>query len=161
MSKAGRRNLTVSSINNSGVTISFMSDKNIVIGVVVLLLGIGAVLYLAGGGRAPAGNLPTVTASSSPIAAFAQCLKDKGAVFYGAFWCPHCKTQKALFGDAVSLLPYVECSTSDGNAQTLECIQKKIEGYPTWEFLDGSRLTGERSFVELGAKTSCPVPPGK
>ncbi len=26
--------------------------------------------------------------------AFAQYLKDKGAVFYSAFWCPHCQDQK-------------------------------------------------------------------
>jgi hypothetical protein len=29
---------------------------------------------------------------------FAQCLSDKGAVFYGAFWCTHCKSQKQMFG---------------------------------------------------------------
>jgi thiol-disulfide isomerase/thioredoxin len=29
---------------------------------------------------------------------FAECLKSKGAVFYGAFWCPHCQDQKKLFG---------------------------------------------------------------
>jgi hypothetical protein len=28
---------------------------------------------------------------------FAQCLKDKDAKFYGAFWCPHCQNQKAMF----------------------------------------------------------------
>ena len=52
--------------------------------------------------------------------AFAQCLKDKGAIFYGAFWCPHCQNQKAMFGKSVQFLPYVECSTPDGNGQTQE-----------------------------------------
>ena len=42
---------------------------------------------------------------------FAQCLTDKEAVFYGAFWCPHCQAQKRMFGNSVKLLPYVECST--------------------------------------------------
>ena len=28
----------------------------------------------------------------------AQCLTDKGAKFYGAFWCSHCQEQKAEFG---------------------------------------------------------------
>ena len=28
---------------------------------------------------------------------FALCLGDKGAVFYGAFWCPHCQNQKKMF----------------------------------------------------------------
>ena len=36
---------------------------------------------------------------------FAQCLKDKGATFYGAFWCPHCQAQKKLFGTSVKFLP--------------------------------------------------------
>ena len=89
---------------------------------------------------------------------FAQCLKDKGATFYGAFWCPHCKTQKKLFGSSVKLLPYVECSTPDGNSQTAECIAKKIESYPTWIFADGAQLTGEIPLTQLAEKTSCVLP---
>ena len=45
---------------------------------------------------------------------FAQCLGEKRALFYGAFWCPHCQEQKAMFGAAQRRLPYVECSTPDG-----------------------------------------------
>src|SRR3990167_6069142 len=74
---------------------------------------------------------------------FATCLKDSGIVFYGAFWCPHCQAQKKLFGSSAKLLPYVECSTADANGQTQICIDKKIATYQTWEFTDGSRLTGE------------------
>lgn len=89
---------------------------------------------------------------------FATCLKDKGAVFYGAFWCAHCQAQKKLFGSSVKLLPYVECSTADGNSQTQACIDKKIVGYPTWEFADGSRLNGEIPLAQLAEKTSCTLP---
>ncbi|MFM7088347.1 MAG: thioredoxin domain-containing protein [Candidatus Paceibacterota bacterium] len=88
----------------------------------------------------------------------AMCLKEKGAVFYGAFWCPHCQTQKKMFGKSAKLLPYVECSTPDGNGQTQICMEKNIEGYPTWEFADGSRLNGEVSFAALAEKTGCEVP---
>ncbi len=88
----------------------------------------------------------------------AQCLKDKGAVFYGAFWCQHCKAQKKMFSAAVSSLPYVECSTPDGNAQTAICIEKKIESYPTWEFADSTRLTGEIPLATLADKTGCTLP---
>ena len=90
--------------------------------------------------------------------AFAQCLKDKGAVFYGAFWCPHCQTQKKMFGSSVKLLPYVECSPASGQGQLQICIDKKVTGYPTWEFADGSRLTGEISLQQLAEKTSCVLP---
>ena len=90
--------------------------------------------------------------------AFATCLKDKGAVFYGAFWCAHCQSQKKLFGSSQKLLPYVECSSADGQGQTQECIDKKITSYPTWEFVDGSRLNGEIPLQQLADKTSCFLP---
>src|SRR3989338_11160880 len=104
-------------------------DKNIkiflsVIG--VLIVGIIAIAIVRSNGN----GLP---AEPGKYDAFATCLKDKGAVFYGAFWCPHCQTQKKLFGSSVKLLPYVECSTANGQGQTQACIDKKITGYPTWE----------------------------
>jgi len=89
---------------------------------------------------------------------FTICLKDKGAVFYGAFWCSHCNVTKALFGSSKDLLPYVECSTPDASGQMQICKDKEIKGYPTWEFADGSRLTGEVSFETLAQKTSCILP---
>lgn len=91
---------------------------------------------------------------------FALCLEEKGAVFYGAFWCPHCQSQKAMFGRSEKLLPYVECSTPDGQNQAEECRAKNIEGYPTWEFNDGSRLTGEIPLETLAEKTGCELPAG-
>ena len=89
---------------------------------------------------------------------FATCLKDKGAVFYGAFWCPHCQATKKLFGSSAKLLNYQECSTPDGNGQTQVCIDKGVKSYPTWEFADGSRLTGEIPLAQLAEKTSCQLP---
>ena len=90
--------------------------------------------------------------------AFAQCLNDKGAVFYGAFWCPHCQNQKAMFGKSAKLLMYVECSTPDGKGRLEICAEKKIEGYPTWEFADGSRESGEIPLRRLAEKTGCALP---
>lgn len=89
---------------------------------------------------------------------FAQCLKDSGATFYGAFWCPHCSEQKKMFGSAVDLIPYVECSNPNGQGQTQFCAEKNIEGYPTWEFADGSRVGNKLSFIELSEKTGCQLP---
>src|SRR5450830_1349540 len=74
---------------------------------------------------------------------FATCLKDKGAVFYGAFWCPHCQEQKKLFGPSAKLLPYVECSTADGSGQTQICKDQKIQSYPTWRLADGTEIPNE------------------
>lgn len=90
--------------------------------------------------------------------AFAQCLKTKEATFYGAFWCPHCQDQKKMFGKSQKFLPYIECSTPDGKGQTALCREKGIEGYPTWEFADGSRESGALSLERLSKKTGCPLP---
>ncbi len=88
---------------------------------------------------------------------FATCLTEKGAIFYGAFWCPHCRDQKKLFGKSAKLINYVECSTPDASGQLQVCIDKKIEGYPTWEFADGSRVSKGMSLQELSDKTSCSI----
>lgn len=89
---------------------------------------------------------------------FVQCLKDKDAVLYGAFWCSHCKNQKKIFGSSADLLPYVECSTPDGNSQLTICQEKNIENYPTWIFADNARIESEMSFKQLSDKTDCPLP---
>jgi len=122
-----------------------MNSKKIVIAVVGFVVAVVvAVIY--------------INTRPGQLDSFAQCLKDKGAVFYGAFWCPHCQNQKAMFGNSARKLPYVECSLPSGNGQTQVCIDKKIEGYPTWEFADGSRLTGEISLPTLAEKTGCSLP---
>jgi len=89
---------------------------------------------------------------------FAKCLKTQGVLFYGAFWCPHCQNQKALFGSSVQYLPYVECSTPDGQSQNSLCQQNNIAGYPTWVFKDGSRLSGETPLADLASKSGCALP---
>ena len=117
--------------------------------IVILILGVVGTVLLR------SGTAPVV---SNKLDTFAQCLKDKGAVFYGAFWCPHCQAQKKMFGSSAKLLHYVECSTLDGKGQTQVCIDKGVKSYPTWEFLDGSRLNGEIPLSQLAEKTSCVLP---
>ncbi|NUM25406.1 MAG: hypothetical protein HUU49_02145 [Candidatus Buchananbacteria bacterium] len=85
---------------------------------------------------------------------FARCISDSGAKFYGAFWCSACNSQKDLFGRSERLLPYVECSSSNGQSQTIVCQQAKIESYPTWEF-NGQRQVGVMSLQALSEKTGC------
>ena len=116
------------------------------IGIALLIVGgIGFSLYSSSNG-------------STVYNGVAQCLKDKGVVFYGAFWCPHCQKTKAMFGAAAKLLPYVECSTPDAQSQTQICKDNKIESYPTWVYPDGSRLNGERTIKELADKAGCALP---
>lgn len=96
---------------------------------------------------------------TGPLDSFTQCLADSGAVFYGAFWCPHCQAQKRIFGASARLLPYVECSTPDGQGQLQACTDKGVRQYPTWTFAGTTTvLTGERTLEELASITGCPLP---
>lgn len=99
-----------------------------------------------------------VSSQPGKLDAFAQCIKEKGALFYGAFWCPHCQAQKALFGRSTKYLPYVECSTSNGKDQLQICKDKLVQSYPTWDFADGERMNGEVSLEKLAEKTGCVLP---
>jgi hypothetical protein len=89
---------------------------------------------------------------------FATCVKDSGTLFYGAFWCPHCAAQKALFGSSAHYLPYVECSSADGQSQLPICNEAGVQGYPTWKFPDGTVKSGEVTLAELATATNCPLP---
>ena len=94
----------------------------------------------------PASNA-AIQASSSRQKALARHLKQKGAVVYGAWWCPHCNHQKELFGlEALELLPYVECDKDAAGRK--QCEQAQVKGYPTWD-LNGERRLGVLSLEEL------------
>jgi len=100
-------------------------------------------LYYAGyWGRAPGPEDPW-------IRGLAQHLTQIDAKFYGAFWCPHCQDQKALFGSSAKRIPYVECSPSGqrGPVATI-CQEKDIKSYPTW-IIAGQRYTGVQSLDTL------------
>jgi len=121
--------------------------KTIIIGIIGLVVIIGLLAYAG-----------TVSGGPGKLDGFAQCLKDKDAIFYGAFWCPHCQNQKALFGSSKQYLPYVECSNPDGQSQTEICKQDGIKSYPTWVFPDLSTTTGEVPLTVLADKTKCELP---
>lgn len=120
--------------------------------ILVLILGVVGLAFVR----------KDVSTAPGAYDSFATCLKDKGAIFYGAFWCPHCQAQKKMFGTSAKLLPYVECSTPDGRGSTQLCQDKKIDSYPTWELADGTRIPVESSsgvsLATLAAKTSCELP---
>lgn len=121
--------------------------KNKIIWIIVLLVLVGGLVWLVKTPGKP-GKYDT----------FAQCIKDSGATYYGAFWCPNCKNQEALFGRSARLLPRIECSTPDGKSQLPVCQEAGIEGYPTWDFSEGGRVTGTLSLAQLSEATSCALP---
>lgn len=95
---------------------------------------------------------------SSRLNTFAQCLGTKGAKMYGAFWCPHCESQKELFGSSFQYAPYVECGVKGSRTPAQACVDAGIKHYPTWVFADGARVEGEHDLEFLSHETGCPLP---
>lgn len=126
-----------------------MEKKNkfiiFVLVVIVIITGLGIFL----------GNQPEKVGK---LDEFAKCIDNSGAKFYSAFWCGVCQNQKKMFGSSSKYLPNIECSTLDGQGQTEICKEAGITRYPTWEFSDGERLTGELELSVLAEKTACALP---
>lgn len=134
-------------VKSNILVVTPMKAKQIIIFIIIGVVVAGGIYFFT-----KANNVP------GKLDAFAQCLKTQGATFYGAFWCPHCQNQKKMFGSSEKYLPYVECSSPSGNSQLLVCNEKNIAGYPTWEFADKSRETGEVPLQTLSEKTGCALP---
>jgi uncharacterized membrane protein len=100
------------------------------------------------------GILGEAPAAEDPAArALAEHLTASGAKFYGAFWCPHCQQQKAMFGRSASRLPYIECSPSGQSApEAKECSDARINSYPTW-FFNGQRVEEVLDFKQLAERS--------
>lgn len=90
---------------------------------------------------------PALQASSADQLALVEHLRLKGAIFYGAWWCPACFKQKNLFGQqAGNQLPYVECEKTD--EQRERCGKAGIAAYPTW-VMGSQRLEGVQTLEDL------------
>ena len=123
-----------------------------------IIIGAVFALPLLGVGFAQLRDSGTESTGVETKVALAQCLTENGVRVFGAYWCPHCKKQKEMFGEAAwKEIKYIECAAA-GNprAQTQECQNEKIEGYPTWIFPDGKRLTGEQALTDLAEESQCP-----
>lgn len=127
----------------------------LVLGIIIAAI---VILFALGGGFSGTGGNINTAANAAKLTGFAQCISGSGAKFYGAWWCPHCADQKKEFGDAVKYLPYIECSTPDGNSQTQVCMDQKIQGYPTWKFPNGTQQEGVLTFQQLASSTGCAIP---
>lgn len=115
---------------------------------VIFILAVGGMIYAQ----------KKTSPSSDAYTGLAQCIADSGAKFYGAFWCPHCQDQHKMFGTADEYLPYVECSTPDGQGQTAACKEAGVTSYPTWILGDGTVLNGVQTPPQLAEATNCPLP---
>lgn len=114
--------------------------KKFLLPLIFLALVAGAVFFL----------LPKE--SRANLDSFAECLSSKGAVMYGAYWCPHCQNEKNAFGGSFKYVNYVECTEKPN-----ECLAKDVQGYPTWIFPDGKRFVGEQGITKLQEASGCPL----
>jgi hypothetical protein len=125
----------------------YKTNKNktyIIVGVIALVaIAAGIFFYFLGAKEEPKRDL----------SAFAQCLSERGVAMYGASWCSHCQSQKALFGDAFKYVKYVECPDN-----IPLCTEKNIQGFPTWIFSGSTTLIGEQSLEKLASVSGCPLP---
>lgn len=119
--------------------------KNKTMSIVIGLLIVILIIWLFSGSSGK---------SDGSAKSLAKCLKDKGAKFYGASWCPHCKDQKAAFGSDAADLPYIECSNPD-RTQTKQCTDAGVKGYPTWKFANGQTRSGAMTLQQLKDASGC------
>ena len=85
-----------------------------------------------------------------------RCIRDSGALFYGAHWCPVCAEQKEYFERYAGMLPYVECYDGPkSSGMNARCKSTGIKSFPTWVFRDGQRKSGALEPLELGYETGC------
>jgi uncharacterized membrane protein len=123
-----------------------------VLAVAVLLLGYAASTPASTATADTGTASATSTGNADQLAALADHLRESGAVFYGAYWCPHCQNQKAMFGGAASRLPYVECDSRGTNGQPAACQAAGVKAYPTW-VIGGQTVEGELSVSELAQRS--------
>jgi glutaredoxin len=125
------------------------------------LLAAGGTLLPPGamGGAAASGDSAPIGEALRPSNADQQALcnwlRQKGAVFYGAWWCPACFQQKNLFGqEAGNRLPYVECDRDAAGRS--RCQEAAVRVFPTW-VLNGQRREGVQSLEELKSWSGFPA----
>ncbi|KAL3811027.1 hypothetical protein ACHAXA_010288 [Cyclostephanos tholiformis] len=88
--------------------------------------------------------------STQQAISLARYLQSSGAIMYGAFWCPHCRRQRELFGrEAFKYLNYVECDPRGYKSRYATCALDGVEGYPSWKFGNGEVRGGEMELSEI------------
>ncbi len=125
----------------------------VITGLLVFLMGLGwASLADQPAVRGGPGMAPPVQAQSTPAKVeLAQHLTQVGAKLYTAYWCPHCRDQKELFGkEAAAALTIIECAPDGRDNQADLCKQKGVQGYPSWE-IKGAIDSGVKQLETLAS----------
>jgi len=78
----------------------------------------------------------------------AKCIGENSILFINEN-CPHCESQKEMFGENVKYLKIEDCTKFP-----MVCIQKEITRVPSWEINDKT-YKGVQSFNNLMRLTGC------
>jgi len=123
--------------------------KLIFASLVVVLVLVALVLF----------NIPT--SQDVDYESLAKCVNDKGVNMYGSFRCGVCAKTRAMFGDAFQYINEIECHPQGENSQTELCLDKEIEGTPTWILEpngeEEDRRIGFLTAVELAEFAGCEI----
>ncbi len=90
--------------------------------------------------------------SSWQLESLAKCLTEKGVKLYGYENCVYCEKQKEMFGDAVSFLPYIECTAVETRHL---CEEAEIRSVPAWDFPGKERAVGVQPLEQLAELSGC------
>jgi len=124
-------------------------NKKIYIPIIILAVVVISIIFFKPSGESVTGEFDD----------FVNCLAEKDAKFYGAYWCGHCNTQKELFHDSEDLIKekvYIECADDAINNEREKCIEAGITAYPTW-IINGEKSTGTKSISQLSELSGCEV----
>ena len=86
---------------------------------------------------------------AAATAQLAGCLTAKGAVLYGASWCPYTVAQLEAFGASAGQLNYVECTQDPAT-----CSNAGVTAYPTW-IINGRMIEGYCDLATLASAAGC------
>lgn len=101
--------------------------------------------------------VPALRSSTPQAVLLAEHLSQRGAVFFSAFWCPHCRNQREIMGrEALGKLKIVECDSRGYGYDGAACEKAEVKGYPTWVFKDGTVVSGEVPLARLAELSGYP-----
>lgn len=89
---------------------------------------------------------------------FAKCLTENGAKVREAWWCPHCKEQRADFGPSYKYVDSTECGAGQGQFNLEAC--PGLESTPEWSDSEGNVYKGRQSLETLSETFGCELPEG-
>ena len=103
-------------------------------------------------------QIPMGEGESAPdLVAFAKALTQAGTKYFTAAWCPHCNAQKAMFDDGANYLNAIEVTNPDRTLNEVGTANN-ITSFPTWEFPDGTRISGLQTLQTISERAGVAIP---